>query len=159
MARQNRVRREIELQRRSPKRRPREFILVDRINATGLNLAWSNPCFEFWLLLHFEPIGRVFDGYAALRPFLRKHIRRYEKSMDCFEQLAPRVLKAIENSKQIHRAQWQGTPRPIDCNPATTVHELVERLIEVSGMTLEQYQARFPIPEDTSAKRKRPRRA
>jgi hypothetical protein len=43
---------------------------VDRMKATGLKLAWSNPCFEFWLLLHFELIGRIFDGYAALRPFL-----------------------------------------------------------------------------------------
>ena len=132
---------------------------VDRARATGLKLAWSNPCFEFWLLLHFELIGRSFDGYAVLRPFLSKHIRRYEKSMDCFETLAPRVPTAIENSKQIHRAQWQHTPRVIDCNPGTTVHELVERLMEVAGMTVEQYQVRFPIPETTAKKRTRPRRS
>ena len=131
---------------------------VDRIRATSLKLAWSNPCFEFWLLLHFELNGRVFDGYAALRPVLRRYIRRYEKSLNCFEQLAPRVPTAIQNSKQIHRAQWQDTPRPIDCNPATTVHELVERLMELAGMTIEQYQARFPVPETTPNKRRRPRR-
>lgn len=131
---------------------------VDRIKATGLKLAWSNPCFEFWLLLHFELIGRIFDGYAALRPFLTKHIPRYEKNMDCFEQLAPRVPTAIVNSKQIHRAQWRNTPKSIDCNPATTVHELVERLMEVAGMTVEQYRARFPIPETAMKGRKRPRR-
>jgi hypothetical protein len=243
MARRSRVRPEIELQRRSPTRRPREFILVvcegaeternyfeslrtaigmtkadveivgvgggiisvveeaiqlrderetaaeesnrlspfdevwcvvdterrndnpswergvDRIKATGLKLAWSNPCFEFWLLLHFELIGRIFDGYTALRPFLRRHIRGYEKNMNCFEQLAPRVPTAIENSKQIHRAQWRNTPKSIDCNPATTVHELVEKLTELAGMTIEQYQARFPLTETTPKRRKRPRRS
>ncbi len=128
---------------------------IDRVRATGLKLAWSNPCFEFWLLLQFELIGRVFDGYEVLRPFLRRHIRRYEKSVDCFEQVAPRVPTAIENSKQTHRAQWQDTPRSIDCNPATTVHELVERLMEVAEMTIEQYQARFPLPETTPNRRKR----
>ena len=49
---------------------------------TGLKLAWSNPCFEFWLLLHFKLIGRVFDGYASVRPFLRKYLKHYEKNVD-----------------------------------------------------------------------------
>lgn len=111
---------------------------------TGLMLAWSNPCFEYWLLLHFEYIGRGFDGYARLRPHLKKHIKNYEKNRDCFEQLAPRIPMAIEHSKQIHRAQWQETPDAIDRNPGTTVHELVERLIEVAGMTLKQFQDKFP---------------
>ena len=64
---------------------------------------------------------------------MSKHIRHYEKSADCFEQLAPRIPTAIEHSKRIHRTQWQDTPKSIDCNPATTVHELVERLFEVAG--------------------------
>src|SRR4051794_16354484 len=97
---------------------------VDRAAALGLHLAWSNPCFEFWLLLHFERIGRSFDGFAVLRPFLSKHIPHYAKSMDCFEKLAPRAPTAIDNSKQIHRAQGQDTQRAIECTPATTVHEL-----------------------------------
>jgi len=128
---------------------------VDRARATGLKLAWSNPCFEFWLVLHFVLIGRSFDGYAAIRPVLSKHIRDYEKSTDCFERLAPRIPTAIEHSKQIHRSQWQNTPRSIDCNPATTVHELVEKLMEVAEMTVEQYQARYPLPEEVRPKGKR----
>jgi len=131
---------------------------VDKARSNHLKFAWSNPCFEFWLLLHFELIGRSFDGYAVLRPFLSKHIHYYEKTMDCLEQLAPRVPMAIENSRQIHRAQWQDTPRSIDCNPGTTVHELVERLMQVAGMTIEEYQARFRAPETKPKKHPRPRR-
>jgi len=128
---------------------------VDRSTATGLNLAWSNPCFEFWLLLHFELIGRSFHGYARVRPFLTRHIKQYEKSMDCFEQLAPRIPTAIEHSKQIHRSQWQHTPDAIDCNPGTTVHELVERLIQLAGMSIAEYQAAFPLPDPRPRKGKR----
>jgi hypothetical protein len=128
---------------------------VNRANSNGLKLTWSNPCFEFWLLLHFERTGRSFDGFAKVRPALVKHIKHYEKSMDCFERLAPRIPTAIENSKHIHRAQWQNTPRPMDCNPATTVPELVERLIDVAGMTIAQFQARFPLPEPNRRKRTR----
>lgn len=132
---------------------------VDRARANGLNLAWSNPCFEYWLLLHFELIGRSFNGYAAVRPCLRRHIGDYEKSADCFDRLAPRIPTAIGHSKQIHRSQWQDTPRFIDCNPATTVHELVERLLEVAGMTIDDYRRRFPLPDEEPPKGKRRRRS
>ena len=132
---------------------------VDRAAAHGLRLAWSNPCFEYWLLLHFELIGRSFDGYAAIRPFVSRHIRHYTKSTDCFELLAPRIPTAVDHSKRIHRSQWQDTPRSIDCNPATTVHELVERLIEVAGMTVEQYQGQHPLPAPVRPKDKRSRQS
>jgi RloB-like protein len=96
---------------------------VNRATSTGLRLAWSNPCFEYWILLRFEKVGRSFDGYAAIRPCVRLHIKDYEKKLNCFEQLAPRIPTAIYHSKQIHRSQWQDTPKFIDCNPGTTVHD------------------------------------
>ncbi len=134
---------------------------VDRASALGFRLAWSNPCFDYWLLLHFERIGRIFDGFAVLRPFLSKHIPRYEKSKDYSRQLAPRLPTAIENSRHIHRAQWQDTPRQIDCNPATTGRELVERLMDVAGITIAEYQARYPMPgtKPKQTKLKRTKRA
>lgn len=125
---------------------------VDRASATGLKLAWSNPCFDYWLLLHFERIGRSFAGFAAIPPFRNKHLKNYSKSVDYFDQLAHRIPAAIDHSRQIHRSQWQNTPKSIDCNPATTVHELVERLLEVAGMTIEEFQRRFPPPEEVPKK-------
>ena len=113
----------------------------------GLQLAWSNPCIEYWLLLHFECSGSSFAGYAAVREFLRQHINNYKKNIDCFEQLASRIPMAIEHSRQIHRTQWQNTPHPLDCNPGTRVHELAETLIEAAGMTVHEYETRFPLPD------------
>jgi hypothetical protein len=107
---------------------------------------WSGPRLEGIRVISIRRETRDRRTRAVLRPFLSKHLRRYEKSMDCFEQLAPRVPTAIENSKQIHRAQWQATLKSIDCNPGTTVHELVERLMELAEMTIPQHQAQFPIP-------------
>jgi RloB-like protein len=132
---------------------------VDRAKANGLRLAWSNPCFEYWLLLHFELIGRSFDGYAAVKRRLRRHIADYEKSTDCFDQLAPRIPTAVDHAKQIHRSQWQDTPRFIDRNPATAVHELVERLLAVAAMTVDDYRQRFPLPEEEPLKGRRTRRS
>ena len=53
----------------------------NRAKNARLKLAWSNPCFEYWLLLHFERVGCGFDGYAKIKPLLRKHISDYEKSV------------------------------------------------------------------------------
>ncbi len=33
------------------------------------------------------------------------------------------------------------------CNPGTTVHELVEKLIQLAGITIEKYRASFPLPD------------
>ena len=66
---------------------------------------------------------------------------------------APRIPTATEDSKQIHRSQWRDIPNAIDCNPGTTVHELVEKLIQLAGMTIEQYQACFPLPDPETARR------
>jgi len=127
---------------------------ADRATAHEFRLAWSNPCFEYWFLLHFERIGRSFDRYSAVARQLRRHVSHYTKTSDCFDQLAPRTAAAIDHSKQIHRSQWQDTPRPIDRNPATTVHELVEKLIEVGGMTVKQFQERWPVPDSQRPKRR-----
>jgi len=128
---------------------------VEFARVHDLKLAWSNPCFEYWLLLHFERIGRSFDGYSAIKPRLKKHITHYEKSADCFEVLAPRIPTAIRHSKQIHAAQWRDSANAMDCNPATTVHELVEDLISVAEMTVEQYENQNPVPGSIRAKGKR----
>ncbi len=131
---------------------------LDKAKAKKLNLAWSNPCFEYWLLLHFERVGGSFDGYKAIKPVLTKHIRNYEKNLNCFEQLAPRIPTAINHAEHIHRSQWKDTPNAIDQNPGTTVPDLVKGLISMAGMTLEEYQTRFPLTDTAPAKSKRTRR-
>jgi len=118
---------------------------VEKARANDLKLAWSNPCFEYWLLLHFERTGRSFDGFSAVKPHLCKHIANYVKSRDYFPVLAPRIPIAIDHSKKIHQSQWRHTPKAIDCNPASTVHKLVEKLIKLAGMTVKQYQDRHGI--------------
>jgi hypothetical protein len=117
-----------------------------RAQSEQLKVAWSNPCFEYWLLLHFECIGRCFDGYDSVRPRLKRHLANYTKSADYFDRLAPRIPVALENARAIDRNQWQTTPKIMDRNPATSVHMLAERLIELAGFTIDQFGERFPLP-------------
>lgn len=62
-------------------------------------LAVSNPCFEYWLLLHFED-GKRINGIANLRNRLNKHIHCYDKDIRENDFPSDRMLEAINRAKQ-----------------------------------------------------------
>ena len=91
----------------------------------------STPCFEYWLLLHFECRTAPFQssgnrsmGDNVVKE-LKKHIPNYHKgSKDIFSNLMSSLDHAIHNADRIiHIAQGQGF-----ANPSTLVHELVKYL-------------------------------
>jgi hypothetical protein len=86
----------------------------------GIELAVSNPCFELWLLLHFEDCTAHLDGYPAAAQRLRRHVRMYDKARLNFADFARGVPAAVK------RAKGLGT----EGNPSTGVWRLVERVME-----------------------------
>ena len=95
---------------------------------SGLKLARSWPCFEFWLLLHFiysrSPYTRV-DGRSpcdnCIRD-LRRHLPEYEKAArGMFQSLEGLLEDAKRNAKQAIADVNETGER----NPSTEVHELV----------------------------------
>ena len=91
----------------------------------------STPCFEYWLLLHFECRTAPFQssgnrsmGDNVVKE-LKKHIPNYHKgSKDIFSNLMSSLDHAIHNADRIiHIAQGQEF-----ANPSTLVHELVKYL-------------------------------
>ena len=104
----------------------------------GLNVAWSNECFELWLLLHFQDlksgIGRN-DYYSKLtNHFKDKNINngKYDKNIyGIFDITSKYVNDAIKRSNSLledHRCDKIFSPDKM--NPATTVQDLVEELIK-----------------------------
>jgi hypothetical protein len=89
----------------------------------------SNPCFEFWLLLHFEyHVQPILNGDAACK-LLGRHIRNYRKGFNCFDEVIDKTDTGIEHARRIFRERYQfDNPHPCDCHPSTQVHELVESL-------------------------------
>jgi len=96
----------------------------------------SNPCFEFWYLLHFERTGRQFQGCASVIHRLKNHLPDYEKGDECFEKLYHRTGTAVTRASNLFLQQWQNEGNPRRCNPCTQVHELVERLHAIVGASL-----------------------
>ena len=97
----------------------------------GLKLARSWPCFEFWLLLHFEVVRAPYMRKGSVSPCdacihdLRKHLPEYSKGDPAtFDALWDLLDDAIENATKA-AADAAATGEP---NPSTEVHELVVRL-------------------------------
>ncbi|MDP3478791.1 MAG: RloB family protein [Desulfoprunum sp.] len=90
----------------------------------------SIPCFEFWILLHFEYTTKQFDIgtgsiCANVIADLKAYMPRYSKGdEDIYQATKDQLETAITNSKKVVRhCETGGTDMP-----STKVHELVEYL-------------------------------
>jgi hypothetical protein len=96
-----------------------------------LELVPSMPCFEYWLLLHFEDSARAYGAGGKRSPCaecerdLKRHLPRYAKGAGgVFEATLPFLDVATDRADR--RAKHvAGDASP---NPVTYVHELTTRL-------------------------------
>jgi RloB-like protein len=94
----------------------------------GIRLAISNPCFEFWYLLHFRDHTAFLTGEKA-RELLRQHVPNYERASKLYpEPLAVLTPDAVGRAKRL-AALHQANQSPPHTNPCTGVAELVELLL------------------------------
>ena len=91
----------------------------------------SIPCFEYWLILHFEKTTRSFYGSATESPgqvaatYLKRHISNYNKGLKGIYQVTKNhINQAIKRANHINNdSKNAGTD-----DPSTHVVELVESL-------------------------------
>lgn len=84
-------------------------------------IAISNPCFELWLLLHFEEVKDAAIGSGALVKLIKNHVS-YSKSKLDFDKYVDHVDDAIVRAKKIT------SKSDIPNNPGTNVFRLVQSL-------------------------------
>jgi len=111
-------------------------IALEKIdNIDGLYAITSVPCFEYWLLLHFEDSTRPYEQKGKktpgqqLKSAIKKYLPKYtESDKAIFEKTAAHLGVAITRAEKIDKAQQRsGTD-----NPSTKVYELVRYLIQLS---------------------------
>lgn len=118
-----------------------EELRLRRRDDTGRRRGWAEvyavpsvPCFEIWLLLHYEMTTRPFGGAASpcdqvIRE-LRKHLPDYRKGdRGIFDITSPHLEQARNNAHQLGREHSD----PIRDNPYTKVHELVEAVLQIGN--------------------------
>ena len=107
-----------------PKNHPRLREAVQQAQGSGINLAISNPCFELWLILHFESCGSWLDNDGARR-LRRQHDGALGKNLDPAKYM-PLIQKAINNASALaKRHSRDGTAFPHD-NPSSGMYLLIE---------------------------------
>ena len=108
--------------------------LGKRHRSSRIAMVLSDPCFEYWLLLHFQFTDRPFaaagKGSTACDEVierLRHHLPDYRKDDPrLFEQCRDRVDDAVRNAQRSESSRSPDAPR-------TDVGRLVARLLEIAA--------------------------
>ena len=110
-------------------------------NKNKIRLGISNPCFEFWYLLHFEYTTSNLKNYDDVKKRLDKYISNYDKNKNVYSKLKDNLTTAISNSKKLkkhHESLDKILPNAendylkinvedfVKSNPYTNINELIE---------------------------------
>ncbi|MEU3601111.1 RloB family protein [Streptomyces sp. NPDC006798] len=89
-----------------------------------VRLAISNPCFEYWLLLHFcDHVGHL-PEYRAVKERLKPHLPAYDKTGIRIADYLAGVDRAIECARK-----RDGDQVPPGENPNTAVWRIVTQMV------------------------------
>ena len=110
---------------------------VQTARDNGIDLIISNPCFEYWYILHFEKTSSSYNDRPQLYRSLEAHLERpYSKSgCDFFDVIYPLTQTAITNSEEVLCAHWHDEPDLRKCNPSTHVHRVVGCIMEIAAQS------------------------
>lgn len=106
-----------------PKNHPGLKDAVKKAESNGIKLAISNPCFELWLILHFQLQSAWLDNEAA-RKLRRQLDGSPGKGLDAAKYMTL-VTEATRRAVELdHRHERAGTAFP-DNNPSSGMHLFV----------------------------------
>jgi RloB-like protein len=85
-----------------------------------VKLAWSNPCFEVWLLLHYGNCTRFVENAKKARDLLREQDPAWDKTALDFDRFRDRIDDALRRAERLDA--------PPEGNPSTGVGEIIAAL-------------------------------
>ena len=104
---------------------------VEKAKSENIDLAISNPSFEYWYLLHFECTDRPFLNSREVENQLKNHLPNYGKSTSLYSDIDDKTSDAIDNAGKLRNNSedhWKSFP-----NSSTSVDILVSQLINTIG--------------------------
>lgn len=99
-----------------------------------VSVAWSNPCFELWYLLHFRYQNTGTDRDLIQNQLSNALGHKYNKNdPDLFQLTIAKLPEALRNARRLYdHFQEQGLSAD-KSNPCTTVYQFVELLDSIAG--------------------------
>jgi hypothetical protein len=100
---------------------------MDLAERHGISVAFSNPSFELWYLLHYEYRSRRLSNEEA-ESELRKHMPDYSKSGNFNDVLKESLDMAIKNAKKLDKMHRSKDTEIVSqgSNPTSQVYLLVK---------------------------------
>ncbi len=100
---------------------------VDIANRKGIHTAITNPCFELWLILHFQGHGAYIDNDAARR--LRRSLDGQIDKGVVSTQYMSRIRVASRRAKSLDRNHERNDTRFPQNNPSSGMHKFVTSVL------------------------------
>lgn len=106
-----------------------------KAESRGINVAFSNVCFEVWILLHFQQTIAACDSYDVLRKRsrLREHIPNYDKGAKRIfspEEVSTARTNSVRMNKRTRAAADRSWNKKHQWNPYTDVYKLLDAMDE-----------------------------
>jgi hypothetical protein len=95
----------------------------------GIEVAYSNDCFELWFLLHFQAVSTALHRRDVVKK-LKQYIKSYKHGDDVYDALKEHYAEAVKRAKQMLKDVKNNKKKPVDANPSTTVHILTDKLLQ-----------------------------
>ncbi len=118
-----------------PNRRRLAAEAVELAENSDISLCLSNPCFEVWLLSHFERKAGAFTKCDRVIDKLKKHWAKsggppYRKNDGrIYQRVQGFTETAIGNARWVRETHHGLVKNTAECNSSTDVYKLVEYLI------------------------------
>lgn len=97
---------------------------ISMARKNGVRLAISNPCFEYWLLLHFCDHSAHLTDYKPVRDKIKHFLPNYDKADIRMADYSPGIREAISRAKKRDKNQ-----QPPGSNPNTAVWRIVDQML------------------------------
>ncbi|MFH0870326.1 MAG: RloB family protein [archaeon] len=107
-----------------------EFSHAEKIaKENGIEIIFSNPSFEYWILSHFGYYSNRFEK-ENLTAKLEKQISGYKKNdKDIYDKTESKIKEAIINAKRINKTHDKILCR--ESNPSTQIFRVIEKFKEL----------------------------
>lgn len=110
--------------------------IICAAEVNGINVGWSNPCFEIWEFAYFSKIPTIVESKQCCSKFADLYKRKtgleYNKAdKDLYKHLqnAGEEMGAIRRMENRHNQYTKnGTTKPSDMVPCSTVYKLVKEI-------------------------------
>ena len=110
--------------------------IIEEAKARGIEVGWSNPCFEIWMYAYFGAMPVIYESWKCCSEFGKIYERKTGQEYDKAKRsMYDKVCKNGDEEAAIKIAEQkfkqcirEGKTKPSEMCPCTTVHKLVREI-------------------------------